>query len=41
MQERQHTLTELGKMESVRNFLIDKNIFDDDSFIEYQREVEP
>ena len=41
MQERQHTLLELEKMENVRNFLINENIFDDDSFIEFQREAEP
>ena len=41
MQERQHTLLELEKMEKVRNFLISEKIFDDDSFTDYQQEIEP
>lgn len=39
MQERQHTLNELAKMERVRNFLISENIADEDSFGDYLREV--
>lgn len=39
MQEREHTLRELQKMEKVRNFLIQENIIDDDSFIDYIREL--
>ena len=40
MQEREHTLQELSKMEKVRNFLIKEGVFDEDSFNEYQKEVE-
>ncbi len=39
MQERQHTLEELSKMERVRNFLISENIADDESFEDYLREL--
>lgn len=39
MQEREHTLQELGKMEKVRNFLIRERVFDEDSFTDYQKEV--
>lgn len=39
MQERQHTLVELQKMENARNFLINENIIDNDSFIDYMREL--
>ena len=39
MQERKHTLTELQKLEKVRNFLISENIIDNDSFIEYLSEL--
>lgn len=35
MQEREHTLSELQKMESVRNFLISEGIVDDDGFIDF------
>lgn len=35
MQEREHTLAELTKMEIVRNFLLNEGIIDDDGFIEY------
>jgi len=41
MQEREHTLQELEKMEKVRNFLIREGVFDEDSFDDYQKEVEP
>jgi len=40
MQEREHTLQELEKMEKVRNFLIQERVFDEDSFIDYRKEVE-
>ncbi len=39
MQERQHTLDELAKMERVRNFLISENIADEESFEDYLREL--
>ena len=39
MQEREHTLQELGKMEKVRNFLIKEHVFDEDSFTDYQKEA--
>lgn len=39
MQERQHTLIELQKMEHVRNFLINENIIDNDGFIDYMSEL--
>ena len=41
MQEREHTLQELERMEKVRNFLLREGVFDEDSFNDYQREVEP
>lgn len=40
MQEREHTLQELSKMEKVRNFLINEGVFDEDNFNEYQQETE-
>ena len=39
MQEREHTLVELAKLEKVRQFLLDEHIVDDDSFIEYLKEL--
>ena len=39
MQEREHTAAELAKIEKVRNFLLDENIIDDESFIEYIAEL--
>ena len=39
MQDREHTLQELEKMEKVRNFLIQEHVFDEDSFTDYQKEV--
>jgi len=39
MQEREHTLKELAKMEKVRRFLLDNNIIDKDSFDDYRREL--
>lgn len=41
MQERKHTLQELERMEKVRNFLLREGVFDEDSFHDYQKEVEP
>lgn len=35
MEEREHTKLELAKMEKVRSFLLNENIIDNDSFIEY------
>lgn len=39
MQEREHTLTELHKMEKVRRFLLDQGIVDNEGFIEYLSEL--
>lgn len=39
MQEREHTLVELARMEKVRNFLLDNNIADLDSFNDYLNEI--
>lgn len=39
MQERQHTLIELQKMEQVRNFLLNEHIIDNESFIDYMSEL--
>lgn len=35
MDEREHTREELRKLEFVRSFLLNENIIDDDSFVEY------
>ena len=35
MEERVHTKLELVKMEKVRSFLLNENIIDNDSFVEY------
>ena len=35
MKERSHTLAELAKMESVRNYLLDNGVFDLDGFNDY------
>ncbi len=35
MQEREHTLAELDKLEMVRTFLLNEGIIDDDGFIDY------
>ena len=40
MQEREHTLIELERLEKVRNFLLDEHVFDDDSFDDYRKEIE-
>lgn len=39
MQEREHTLLELARMEKVRNYLLANDIVDMDSFNEYQKEL--
>lgn len=39
MQEREHTLRELGKMEQVRNFLLDHGVVDKDAFVDYMSEL--
>ena len=39
MPERSHTFQELAKMEKVRNFLLDENIVDRDSFEDYQNSI--
>lgn len=39
MQEREHTLVELARMERVRRFLIDNGISDIDSFKDYLAEI--
>ena len=40
MQERKHTLQDLENMEKVRSFLIIENVFDEDSFTDYQKEIQ-
>lgn len=35
MEERNHTKAELAKQEKVRCFLLNEDIIDDDSFIDY------
>ena len=39
MQEREHTLRELEKMEKVRRFLLENNIIDKDAFTDYMSEL--
>lgn len=39
MQEREHTLIELARMERVRSFMLDNNIIDKDSFDDYLKEL--
>lgn len=39
MQEREHTLIELARMEKVRRFLLDNDICDMDSFSDYMSEI--
>jgi hypothetical protein len=39
MQEREHTLHELHKLEIVRRFLLEEGIVDNDGFIEYLSEA--
>lgn len=38
MQEREHTLVELARMEKVRRFLLENDIADKDSFVDYLNE---
>ena len=40
MQEREHTLAELRKMESVRNFLLDGGAVDADGFVDFMSEIQ-
>lgn len=40
MQEREHTLAELNKMEQVRNFLLAGGAIDADGFIDYLSEIQ-
>ena len=40
MQEREHTLVELARMEKVRRFMIENEISDMDSFTDYLRELD-
>lgn len=39
MQERQHTLVELQKMEKVRNFLLNGDVIDADDFAEFLSDI--
>lgn len=39
MQEREHTLVELARMEKVRRYMLDSNIIDKDSFDDYLKEL--
>lgn len=39
MQEREHTLHELVKMEEVRTFLLEHGIVDKDAFVDYMKEL--
>jgi hypothetical protein len=39
MQEREHTLKELQKMEQVRDLLMDKGVVDADGFEDYVNET--
>lgn len=39
MQEREHTLLELRKMEQVRRFLLDNDVIDKDAFTDYLSEL--
>lgn len=39
MQEREHTLVELAKMERVRRYMLENNIVDMDSFQDYLNEI--
>ena len=40
MQEREHTLKELVRMEKVRRFLLDNDIADRESFVDYLSELQ-
>lgn len=39
MEEREHTRRELVKLEKVRSFLLNENIIDDESFVEYMNTI--
>lgn len=39
MQEREHTLSELHKIEQVRQYLIESNVIDSDGFLDYLSEI--
>lgn len=39
MHEREHTLVELARMEKVRRFLINNDIADKDSFMDFLNEI--
>lgn len=39
MQEREHTLVELARMERGRRFMLDNDVTDKDSFDDYQKEI--
>ena len=39
MQEREHTLVELARMEKVRRFLLNNDIADKDSFMDFLNEI--
>jgi len=39
MQGREHTLIELARMEKVRRFLLDNDIVDKDSFVDFMNEI--
>ncbi len=38
LQEREHTLNELEKMENIRQYLVANGVVDDDSFIDFIKE---
>lgn len=40
MQEREHTLVELARMEKVRRFMMENNIMDKDSFDDYLKDLQ-
>lgn len=40
MQEREHTLAELNKMEQVRNFLLNGGAIDAEGFVDYLSEIQ-
>lgn len=39
MEEREHTRRELVKLEKVRSFLLNENVIDDESFVEYMNTI--
>ena len=40
MQEREHTLVELKKLETVRNFLLEGDAIDTDGFVDFMSEIQ-